>query len=107
VSGRPLASQKGRNLGINAEWQNERGGVLGFVLDPRMLLSHIILRASPDLSRTVCVRFIDPYGNAVFNQEQIPILARELADLIPSVSEREARDHLHQIIELVKRAQGD
>lgn len=101
----PLASQKRCALGINAEWQDERGGALASVLDPRSLLARAL--RSADLSKTLCARFIDPYGNAVFNQTQIPILLHELRNLCHSISHEEAKDHLTQVVSLVARAQGE
>ena len=34
--------------------------------------------------KSVCLRFIDPYGDATFNQLQLPLLLRELKDAIQS-----------------------
>ena len=35
-----------------------------------------------DLSKTVCLQFIDPYGETIFNQLQIPVLVEELDHLM-------------------------
>ncbi len=79
--------------------------MLASVLDPRGLLVRAL--RSADLSRTLCIRFIDPFGNAVFNQAQIPVLAQELMALRVSASPSEAKDHLNQVIDLVARARGE
>lgn len=48
-----------------------------------------------DLERTACLRFIDPYGNTLFNGLQMSVLAEELAALASTLTE-EAVDHLYQ-----------
>jgi hypothetical protein len=56
--------------------EDEDGNSLGEVLDPGDLTGRIVALAGH--RNTVCLRFVDPYGNAVFNQLQIPALIREL-----------------------------
>jgi hypothetical protein len=64
-------------MGIEAVWRTESGEELGRVSDPHMILSKFAT-AECDRSRTLCLRFLDPYGDACFNQRQIPLLAEEL-----------------------------
>ncbi|HEV2296778.1 MAG TPA: hypothetical protein VGR35_23250 [Tepidisphaeraceae bacterium] len=62
-------------MAIDVEWQDERGKRLsrydGPPIDSRLPDS-----ASPD---SVCLRFIDPYGDTTFNQAQVAELEKELA----------------------------
>ena len=90
-------------MGIDAKWEDESGGVLAAVLDPRSLLARAL--RDGELSHTVCLRFIDPYGDAVFNQAQSAHLAQELRELRAATATSEAADHLAQVIDLVARAQ--
>ena len=62
-------------MAIDVEWQDERGDRLtryeGPPIDARL----------PDSasSASVCLRFIDPYGDTTFNHTQIAELEKELA----------------------------
>jgi hypothetical protein len=55
--------------GIDAFLEDERGKQLGEVLDPETLLSRAIQHGG--LDSTVCLRFLDPWGNATFNSLQV------------------------------------
>jgi hypothetical protein len=63
-------------MGIDLYMEDERGAKLADVSDPRGLVGCLISLAG--LENTVCLRFIDLYGDTVFNQLQIPDLIREL-----------------------------
>jgi hypothetical protein len=61
---------------INVAVQDERGEVLehwdGFIWGD-------LLQRTP--VSAVCLRFVDPYGDAVFNRHQVPVLVQELEEL--------------------------
>jgi hypothetical protein len=63
-------------MSIDLYMEDEEGTSQGEVLDPEDLTGRIVALAGHQ--GTVCLRFIDPYGNTVFNQFQIPTLMREL-----------------------------
>ena len=63
-------------MGIDLHWEDETGEVLEAIYDPVNYLG-FLLAISP-LEKTTCLRFIDPYGNTVFNRLQIPDLVSEL-----------------------------
>lgn len=109
-------------MGINIRWENETGNQLEEIPDPKNHFG-FALALSP-LDRTVCLRFIDPYGNTVFNQQQIPVFISELQDLQQVImSEQfaglreklkttyraanspkvEISEHISQILELAQR----
>jgi hypothetical protein len=71
-------------MGINIRWENERGEQLKEVPDPGSYLG-LALGLSP-LDNTVCLRFIDPYGDTVFNQQQIPVFINELQWLLQFIT---------------------
>jgi hypothetical protein len=52
-------------MGIDTFIENENGERIDHVLDSEMRLSRAIL--SEGFDSTVCLRFIDPYGDATFN----------------------------------------
>jgi len=62
---------------IDIEWQDEKGRALGRYEGPSLTRA-LVERADPS---SVCLRFIDPYGNASFNQQQLPILIQEFESL--------------------------
>jgi hypothetical protein len=91
-------------MGINVVWKTESGDEVGRVDDPGMILSH--LGEALDAGSTTCLRFIDPYGDAIFNQAQLPTLIRELEWAASTVHEPQLRSHLSAVCALAKRAHG-
>src|SRR5262245_47687421 len=63
-------------MGVNLFMEDELGKKLADVLDPQGFVGCIVSLAGGD--STTCLRFIDLYGDTVFNQIQIPILIGEL-----------------------------
>ena len=53
---------------------------------------------------TCCLRFIDPYGDTIFNQAQIPVLLAELRALSKRVSDPELVAILVEVSQFVERA---
>ncbi len=74
-------------MGIDIRWENERGEKLEEIPDPRHCLGLALGLLS--LDNTICLRFIDPYGDTVFNQWQIPVFIDELQWLLQSITTEE------------------
>jgi hypothetical protein len=91
-------------MGINVAWITETGEPKEQVLDPRQHLSRLAMERWQGLSGSKCIQFVEPWGDAVFNQSQIPHLLEELRSELEQVVDLEARAHLERIIELVARA---
>jgi len=91
-------------MGINVHWQDEGGGQLAAVDDDRSTFSHIIQRLRDD--RSVCLRFIDPWGDTTFNQLQIPVLIEELECASAETNAREEREQIALILHLAHRSVG-
>ena len=89
-------------MGIDVYWKDESGGVLGKVEDNGVLtdLSNALHRQSG----SACLRFIDPAGDACFNQLQLPVLATEMRGLLSAVSDARTQTHLQAIVELLEGA---
>src|ERR1043165_605252 len=66
-------------MGINARIETERGHCLRELLDPSSRLMWSLLWFPRE--GTTCLRFIDPYGNTVFNGLQMPVLLAEFQTL--------------------------
>jgi hypothetical protein len=63
-------------VSIDLYMEDEEGAALAEVLDPGDLTRSVVALAGH--AGTVCLRFVHPEGNTVFNQYQIPTLIREL-----------------------------
>ncbi len=70
---------------IEVYLQDERGKTLA-TLDSPSWLTQWMLRCG-NLASTACLRFIDPYGNTVFNRAQIHELIGELNALETDLSD--------------------
>lgn len=92
-------------MGIDVRWEDEDGTLLEEVLDPRTLLIRGI--DTPSQFDTVCVRFIDPYGDTVFNQLQVPTLIGELEDAEGRVTDPADRLHLRAVLGLARKCRGE
>jgi hypothetical protein len=60
-------------MGINCRLEDERGEQIAVLIEPISGLLSCV-----DLSKTVCLRFIDHYGNTIFNKYQMVELIAEL-----------------------------
>ncbi|MHC4253429.1 MAG: hypothetical protein ACYS9X_30295 [Planctomycetota bacterium] len=89
-------------MGIDLHWIDEDGSALEQVPDTRNALYRSL--ASADVSNTVCLRSIDPYGDTVFNQLQIPVLVKELKALR---DQRGPQSGLQTFIDLAQRSVGE
>ena len=89
-------------MGIDVYWKDESGAVLASVPDTGALseMSELFFRQSG----SVCLRFIDPAGEACFNQHQVPELAAELQVLARTVEAPRWQRHLQQVLSLVQGA---
>jgi hypothetical protein len=59
----------------------ERGGpAISTLPDPRGILTGLLLNL--DLGGTICLRFVDPWGDTMFNAAQAAVLGSELRELL-------------------------
>jgi hypothetical protein len=72
-------------MGVDARIQTEQGECLATLGDPHMCMNRLLSFAIVD--STVCLRFIDPYGDTLFNRLQIPVLQNELLALASELTE--------------------
>src|SRR3546814_4618169 len=86
-------------MGMDVHWRDERGETLAIVEDAGMLLSRLSNFFSGQ-SASVCLRFIDPFGDTCFNQHQIPVLLSELRQALASVSRSE--EHTSELQSLMR-----
>lgn len=85
---------------ITIETVDERGKLLERFDDARV--AHLLLEAAPDSS--ACLRFIDPYGDTVFNTLQLPILQQEIRALSDRLYDLPVRAQLQRLERFVEVA---
>jgi len=92
-------------MGIDVAMITERQEVIQQVFDPRQHLTSMALGAWRQMTSGCCVRFIDPFGDTVFNEAQLPELLSELELSRTLSSDPQISDHLTKICNLVRQAQ--
>ena len=106
TAARRSSTSLGARVGINAIWRNEQGDVLGEVLDPAMLLSRFVGRRISPVADSKCLGFLDAYGDACFNQLQLPDLVHELRLAKDGINDPATVEHLSRVLGLAERAVG-
>lgn len=88
-------------MGIVVRLQDENGERLDEIADIHNIL-HRILPAEDDPSYP-CLRYVDWYGDTVFNRTQARDVLRELELILSRSSGRDEQELLSRIIQMVKR----
>jgi hypothetical protein len=83
---------------IGLQRENENGDVLATYEPDDGISLEIVKNASPN---SVCLRFIDPYGDVVFNQVQLPVLIHELRDMIDHAQDASLKQRLGSVVEFL------
>ena len=91
-------------MGIDIAIVTERGVEIEKIGDPGMTQALL-----PDYSKvdSPCLRFINLYGDTVFNCLQIPLLINELEETLSHISDKRIAAHGWKIVELARRAMQD
>ena len=92
-------------MGINVLLEAEGGRVLGRVDDPAKVLARV-LPAETD-ERYSLLRFIDPYGDTIFNGPQASQVAKEIVLLTKGLTDLDAIKALRQVRELARRCEDE
>lgn len=91
-------------MGIDLRWEDENGNPLAELADPGALVERFLPHLeSKDFP---CLRFVDPYGDTVFDQLQIPQVVTESEKLLEQPPEPEVERRLRAALEFVGRARG-
>jgi len=85
--------------------ETETGSAIEEGSDTQNVLTELADR-SPCNEGLALVSMIDPWGNTVFNRLQIPILLRDINNLL-SVANPEEREVLNSVATLAHRALGE
>ena len=92
-------------MGLSVFLRDEQGGVLEEVHDPTNLL-HRLLPAIEDLSFP-CLRFVDWYGDTVFNGLQMECVVPELDRLHGIATTREEHDLVAKLERMAERCKSE
>ena len=90
-------------MGIDLRIEDESGRELAALLDPQGFVQRLLV-SCPHGSFT-CLRFVDPYGDATFNQLQVPYLLEDLRLAVGATQDAAARHHGELAIQLVEENQ--
>ena len=85
-------------MAIDVVWQDENGAELAHSPVPweeRMGRSAI-------LAQSHCLQYIDPYGDATFNQLQLTQLVREMEQAVAQIHPSRLRDQAEQVLAFVR-----
>ncbi len=88
-------------MAIDVAIVSEFGDEVEVLHDPSDLTSR--LAASCDDEASPCLRFIDPYGDTVFNLLQIPLLIQEISESLERITDVQLKQHAQAIIDLANK----
>lgn len=91
-------------MGIDVAIVNEQHEPEHAVYDPHQCLTSLAACQWTHLEGSVCLRFVDPWGDTVFNQAQIPVLLAELENSASLQQDPQIKAHLHLVCHLVAEA---
>lgn len=82
-------------MGIDAQLEDGRGAQIQFCHDSSGSFGQLL--RSTDLSASICLRFIDPFGDTVFNRAQCTVLLEELKSL-RAAANADARAYIDNVL---------
>ena len=94
-------------MGIDVALVDERHEQKQHVADTGQWISRLATSRWPKLSSSVCLRFVVPWGDAVFNQAQSADLVRELQSEVEEATDAGTRAHLEKVVRLVETAAAE
>lgn len=92
-------------MGIDVQLRTESGQVLAEVRDAKSVLSGAV--STNKLSGTRLLRYLVPWGDAMFNQAQAGALALDLRDVTEDHAGKPIAELLLQVAPLVDRLSSD
>ena len=88
-------------MGIDAQIEDEEGKQIQFCHDGSSSFARLL--TASDLSKSVCLRFIDPYGDTIFNQGQAAVLLEELKS-VRDAADATAASYIDNVLRFVDTA---
>jgi hypothetical protein len=93
------------SAGIEVAWVDESHSTIEMLTDTKGVIASLATSRWPHLSASLCLRFVEPWGDAVFNQTQLPVLLSELRSELAATENAKNTEHLSRVIQLVEKAQ--
>jgi len=92
-------------MGLNIILQDERGKTIDQISDPKNILHRLL----PSVEDTTfqCLRFIDWYGDTIFNRLQMELFLNELERITQKASTKKETNLLANIRNLAQRCQNE
>lgn len=92
-------------MGVNVQLESEGGGRLDQLLDPHNSVAQLL----PDWrdESSICLRFVDLYGDTVFNRLQLEFLIRELESTIAKATDPEVVEHGQAMVALARKSSAN
>ena len=91
-------------MGIDVRAETEGGEPIAEWGDPHGRTKSLLPSYSG--SSSYCLRFVDRFGDAVFNQAQIPLLASELRLQLERTTDPVIRKHGENVLRVIEQAEG-
>ncbi|CUS39752.1 hypothetical protein COMA1_90040 [Candidatus Nitrospira nitrosa] len=90
-------------MGITIQLEDESGNPEG-----ELLLDTFLFLAIPQATNSsyACLRFIDLYGNTIFNRLQIPVLIEELHRIADIAKTNEDKQFLTKLLTLTEKCRA-
>lgn len=92
-------------MGITVILEDERGNRLESIIDPPNLFSRLL--PGPHDTSFLMLRFIDPYGDTVFNRLQMDTFIQEWDRIARHAQTEEEGSFLSRVRELAVRCQNE
>ena len=92
-------------MGLGIELQDERGGRIDSVADPRNLLGPLL--PAPDDRILILLSAIDPYGDTVFNRIQMERFLSEWTSIASSCKTQEEKELVSKIASMALRCRDE
>jgi len=91
-------------MGIRIQLEDESGNSEG-----ELLIDAFLFRVIPPVSDAsyACLRFIDPYGDTIFNRLQIPVFIEELNCLAGTAETKEEKHFLKELLKLAQKCRDE
>lgn len=86
-------------MAIDVQLESETGECLESLQDPSNLVARLLPRL--DDAQSICLRFVDPYGDTVFNNLQMATLIIELENAIENASDERVAAHGKAILRML------
>jgi hypothetical protein len=91
-------------MGIEVATVTEDQTRIEQVFDTLDVVARLAMTRWPKLTESLCLRFVEPWGDAVFNQTQLPFLLAELRSEVRLATDEKFKEHLQHVVALVEGA---